>query len=163
MILRHPCLLFPLLHQHPHILFLLHHLPFPWILLQYHWMRPLTQWCLAIFLVWMTWYSIASIITDLRDVDLREVRTVTQFQVETCGCRLYNGGPCSCAFSKEKLLDIRSQCLGLDHQGLDFVLMGQIMAGTSTSNQAISTGSTTHQRQQLHTKFHYKSLRVKKS
>ena len=76
-----------------------------------------------------------SVELDCRAVDLEEEQKVTKFHKDICGCKLVNGGPCSASFTKEDLCAAGNQCFGLDDQSLDYLLMGQIMAGTSTQPQ----------------------------
>ena len=98
--------------------------------------------------------------TDFRPVDLKEQEVVDKFVQDTCGCQLLNSGPCSLGFTKEQIGTSRDQCLSLDHQSLDFFIMGQIRAGTNVSEEARVSGPTTHSRQKPHTKFQYDGHRV---
>ena len=70
---------------------------------------------------------------ELRSVDIVEKRKVVKFSEKTCGCQLFNGHPCSRAFPVQHIEDVRNQCLALERSALDFILLGQIMAHTRTS------------------------------
>ena len=97
---------------------------------------------------------------DFRPVDLVEQEVVDTFVQDTCGCKLLDSGSCSLGFTKQHIGTVRDQCLSLDHQLLDSLLMGQIMAGTNVSLKARVSGPTTHSRQKPHTKFYHGGHRV---
>ena len=60
---------------------------------------------------------------DMSDVELCE-----KFCRLTCGCKKANGKPCSTLFPPEHFCDIRTQAALLDHEQLDVILMGSLMA-----------------------------------
>lgn len=71
---------------------------------------------------------------ELRPEDIAENREgVRQCAEKMCGCQLLNGQPCSRAFSLHYYKDVRNQCLALERAEQDFVLLGQRVAHSHTS------------------------------
>ena len=70
----------------------------------------------------------AIIICDQRPEDKKESETVEYFYQQGCGCP----EKCSSKFSLTHYTTLRSQCAELDHNALDMVIMGQLMALTKT-------------------------------
>ena len=93
-----------------------------------------------------------------RDVDIKERES--QFWDSTCNCTTYKGGPCNRAFSIEYIRSIRDQCLSLDHQSLDLVLMGQLMANLRRSTSLTDRTHSNKQREGEHTPYYHQGIKV---
>ena len=63
------------------------------------------------------------------------------------GCHLFTGRSCSKQFPKEHYRDVRNMCAELDHEALDFVIMGALMTNTTTSNSVNRRGHLPQNRQ----------------
>ena len=70
--------------------------------------------------------SSSGIELELRQKDIREDETITEFVEEGCGCPLN----CSSTFSRNYYELTRGQCAELSHETLDIVIIGQLMALT---------------------------------
>ena len=104
-----------------------------------------------------------SVLVELRRMDKEELEGTSSYTEQGCTCTLGpDGSPYCHQFSKEQYRDIRSQCAELSHAELDMVIMGQIMATTSSSD--LTRHSLTHckkeNRQRSYTSFYHQGLRV---
>ena len=72
---------------------------------------------------------------EKREIDVKEEERVLLFSTEGCGCHKL----CWKQFSAEHYGEMRNNMAQLEHDALDLVIMGQIMAGTTVSNQKIFT------------------------
>lgn len=102
-------------------------------------------------------------IAEFRQIDEKELSDTGSYTEHGCSCTLGpDGGPCCHQFSEEQYRDMRSQCAELSHEQLDLVIMGQIMAMTSTSD--LTRHSITHRkkenRQLSYTSFYHHGLRI---
>ena len=95
-----------------------------------------------------------------RDVDIKERERLSKFWDSTCNCTTYKGGPCNRAFSIEYIRSIRDQCLSLDRQSLDLVLMGQLMANVRRSTSLTNRTHCTKQREREHTTYYHQGIKV---
>ena len=98
----------------------------------------------------MTWKHFSEVST----IDATEETRVTAFYDSTCKCTLFNGRPCSTAFTIQHCKVIRNQCLALDRSSLDMLLMGHIMSSVPTSDGYSSRIP------EFYTKFHHHGIRV---
>ena len=70
---------------------------------------------------------------ELRPIDEEEMTKIDHFIKQTCGCKNNNGGPCSDVLASKFSL-LRAQCAELDKTSLDYVMLGELMAMTKTSD-----------------------------
>ena len=70
---------------------------------------------------------------ELRLIDEEEMTKIDDFVKQTCGCKNSNGGPCSDVLASKFSL-LRAQCAELDKTSLDYVMLGELMAMTKTSD-----------------------------
>ena len=71
------------------------------------------------------------------DADKKEEKEIEESVREGCGCEVLNGKPCSAQFTTSHYREMRNYCAELDRDSLDLVVLGQIMALTSTSEMVI--------------------------
>ena len=71
----------------------------------------------------------AIILCDQRPENKKESETVEHFHQQGCGC----SEKCSSRYPLTHYTTLRSQCAELDHNALDMVIMGQLMALTKTN------------------------------
>ena len=77
----------------------------------------------------------ATITYDLRPEDETVKKRIEKFCEEGCGCP----ENCSANYTLHHYETLRSQCSELDHDTLDMVIMGQIMALTTTTQERRQT------------------------
>ena len=77
-----------------------------------------------------------------------------------CGCHLFRGRACSEQFPKEQYRDVRNMCAELDHEALDFVMMGAMMTNTTIENSVHRRGHIPQNRQRVSTLYHHQGLQV---
>ena len=106
--------------------------------------------------------NIVEVSLELSDIDLAENDKVAKFVSQTCGCKLHNGNPCSMAFPSEHIKGMRDQCSSLSHSSLDYVLIGQIMANTSTSN-SVCHSRLQKKREVERSNYYHHGIRVKRT
>ena len=73
---------------------------------------------------------------------------------------LFTGRSCSEQFPKEHYWDVRNMCAELDHEALDFVIMGVLMTNTTISNSVNRRGHIPQNRQRVSTLYHHQGLQV---
>ena len=95
-----------------------------------------------------------------RDIDIAEDEKVAKFISQTCGCALHDGNPCSMAFSTEHISAIRDQCSSMSRSSLDFLLIGHIMANTSTSD-FVHHSRLQKKREKERSNYYHHGIRVK--
>ena len=78
----------------------------------------------------------------------------------SCGCKLNKGNPCCYLFSEEHVSSIRDSCSALDHQSLDLVILGQVMASVKTSQTIEHRGYTPNERERSITFFFHEGIKV---
>ena len=67
------------------------------------------------------------------EADKKDEKEMEDFMREGCGCKVLHGSPCFTQFPASHYQEMRNYCAELDRDALDLVVMGQIMAFTSTS------------------------------
>ena len=92
--------------------------------------------------------------------DVEEEDKVANFTQSGCGCTLYNGGPCSTAFTPDHLSSIRSQCQELDRSSLDLVLLGQIMATNSQSSLLQRSHQKSATRKKTRMSYYHQGIQI---
>ena len=101
---------------------------------------------------------------DRREIDKKEEEIVKTFVVEGCACNLNGGNGCSKFFSEEHYQSMRNQCVKRDHDSLDLLIMGQIMANTTQSSTVIEhTTRCDKERERVTTQFFHQGKKVKVS
>lgn len=80
----------------------------------------------------------------------------------TCGCsRLLNGKPCSSLFTQEYYESMRDCCAEMTKAELDNLLLGQIMAFTSTDEKTKCVSyHTTKQREKVKSQYYHAGHKV---
>ena len=74
---------------------------------------------------------------DVRVSDLSEKKLVDDFTSGGCGCtKGPNNSSCSSQFERKYIASIRDSCFELSHDELDLLLIGQIMACTSSNSHS---------------------------
>ena len=94
---------------------------------------------------------------DRREIDKKEEEIVKSFVVEGCACNLNGGNGCSKFFSQEHYQSMKNQCVELDHDSLDLLIMGQIMATTIFEH----TTRCDKERERVTTQFLHQGKKVK--
>ena len=56
-----------------------------------------------------------------------ELSKCEKFLVETCGCTLADGAPCSTLFKQQYIMDTRAQCFFLSRDQLDMLILGSVV------------------------------------
>ena len=77
-----------------------------------------------------------------------------------CECHLFRGHACSSQFPKEHYRDVRNMCAELDHEALDFVIMGALMTNSTITKSVNHRGHIPHNRQRVSTIYHHQGLQV---
>ena len=77
--------------------------------------------------------GVVEVSLELRPCDIDENVVVEQFMHRGCGCRKWDGKPCSQRFPIKYVKDIRLSFKDLSSSELDLVVMGQLLASTNTS------------------------------
>ena len=75
-----------------------------------------------------------------------------------CGCHLFRGRACSEQFPKEHYRDVRNMCAELDHEALDFVMMGAMMTNTTIGNSVHRRGHVVSSNIHVYTLTFHKDL-----
>ena len=77
--------------------------------------------------------DVVSLSIDQRELDATEERLIQEFTRDGCKCDLGpNHSPCCTSIKAEHFRSVRCQLAELTHDELDFVVMGQVMAGCFT-------------------------------
>ena len=71
--------------------------------------------------------------------DMSEMKLVEKFARRGCGRQLLSGEQCCKWFSIEYIQEVRSHCLYLNHDELDIVILGQIMATFNSTSYVVTT------------------------
>ena len=91
---------------------------------------------------------------DVRQVDQHEYEQVNTMVNRSCGCKLgEKGTACSTQFTRETIVTQREQCLTLDKELLDMLVLGQFQAHTTDT----STEDTSRQKYVV---FYFKGKRI---
>ena len=96
---------------------------------------------------------------ELRAVDEEERRKIEEFVDKTCGCKKVNGGPCSIPLA-DKFGIVRARCAEMDKTSLDFIILGQLMALTSTSSQVTSRRRPSTERVRKSYAYYHEGVQV---
>ncbi len=97
---------------------------------------------------------------DLRPVDEMEGEKIRRFISEGCGCHINNDHNCSSLFSLSHYRSNRDICAELEHDSLDLVIMGQLMALTFNTDIIIDKNNQSHDRQRLSTQYMHLGQKV---
>lgn len=91
---------------------------------------------------------------DVRQVDQHEYEQVNTMVNRSCGCKLgEKGTACSTQFTRETIVTQREQCLTLNKELLDMLVLGQFQAHTADT----STEDTSRQKYVV---FYFKGKRI---
>ena len=114
------------------------------------------------FVSWATIFNRSldcSIGFELRPLDEKEKNDIDNFISKTCGCKLYNGGPCSLLFAN-KFYSVRAQCADLDKASLDSVLLGEIMVLMNKSDKVHDRGRSSKTRDRCSCTYCHEGVKV---
>ena len=99
---------------------------------------------------------------ELRPVDEQEEDKIKRFVEIGCGCQSNSELNCSSLFSLSHYREIRNSCAELDHDSLDLVVMGQLMALTTNSTTVTDKNDQAQERQRQSTVYMHLGQKVKK-
>ena len=80
----------------------------------------------------------ADVEVDFRQLDIDEDSVVEDFMRESCGCKKWDGKPCSGQFHPLYVKVTRLNFSELTTEQLDLVIMGQLIANSSTSDTVVT-------------------------
>ena len=89
--------------------------------------------------------NISEVSIELRPCDVDETGMVQQFMQRGCGCRKWDGKPCSQQFLIDYVKNTRLAFMDLSSTELDLLVMGQLLATTNTTNLTIHSLDWRHQ------------------
>ena len=91
------------------------------------------------------------------EVDKKDEKEMEDFMREGCGCKVLHGSPCCTQFPAFHDREMRNYCAELDLFALDLIVMGQIMALSSTSDE---TKGRRTERKKCTVIYHHLSVKV---
>ena len=100
-------------------------------------------------------------VLECRQIDLHEQQKVEQFLENGCGCSLFNGKPCSAAFSKEHIYSVCDQFTSLDCHNRYSILFGHVMATIRALPTVESRGHPSKERSRVVGEFLHEGIKVK--
>ena len=77
-------------------------------------------------------------------------QVVVTFVQKTCRCLKWKGKPCSSQFSTEYLGDTRSSCFELQKNELDLLILGQLLALSSSCSDVTTDNRSPTPRERTH-------------